>query len=157
MLTYVQIYCCNKFFSYDNFDWFYFWFNLDFSSNMDIHKTTLAILCRVCWRAAESKKGYVTIKNVLEYSNILYCHYSVDIDLESDMIYPNVLLCGSCKRKVDKLKEKTEPSNLDACKFEAQRDLHCLICEKNVSQKRSVTAHLKYFDGASLLINVLLK
>ena len=62
------------------------------------------------------------------------------------MIYPKTL-CGSCKRKLDKLKEKNEPSNLDACKFEAHRDLYCLICEKNVNQKRLVITHLKYFDG----------
>ena len=76
----------------------------------------------------------------------MYYHYSVDIDLDSDMIYPKTL-CGSCKRKLDKLKEKNEPSNLDACKFEAHRDLYCLICEKNVNQKRLVITHLKYFDG----------
>ena len=113
---------------------------------MDIHKTTLAKLCRVCARTAESKKGYVTIKNVSEYSNILYYHYSVDIDLDSDMIYPKTL-CGSCNRKLDKLQEKNEPSNLVACKFEAHRDLYCLIYEKNVNQKGSVIAHLKYLDG----------
>ena len=44
---------------------------------MDIHITTLHKLCTVCVRAAESKK---TIKNVSEYSNILYRRYSVDID-----------------------------------------------------------------------------
>ena len=113
---------------------------------MNIHKAALAKLCRVCRRAAESKKGYVTIKNVSEYSNISYRNYSVDIDIESDMIYQKTL-CGNCKRKLDKLKEKNDPSNLDACKFEVHRDLHCLICEKNVSQKRSFTAHSKYFNG----------
>ena len=87
------------------------------------------------------------LTNVSEYSNILHRHYSVDIDLDSDMIYPKTL-CGSWKRKLDKLKENMEPSNIDACKFESHRDLHCLICDKkNVSQKSSVIAHLKYFDG----------
>ena len=113
MLTYVQIYCCKKFSNHENFDWVYFWFNLDSSSNMDIRKAAFAKLCRVCGGAAESKKGYVTIKNVSEYSSILYRHYSGDIDLESDMIYPKTL-CGSCKRKLDKPKEKNEPSNLHA-------------------------------------------
>ena len=80
-------YSCNKFFNYENFDWIYIWFNLDSSSNMDIHKAALVKLCKVCGKAAESKKGYVTIKNVSEYSNILYRNYSIDIDLESHMIY----------------------------------------------------------------------
>ena len=76
----------------------------------------------------------------------MYRPYSVDIELESDMIYSKTW-CGSCKRKLDKRKEKNDPSNLDACKFEAHRVLHCLVCETNVNQKRSVIAHLKYFDG----------
>ena len=87
MLTYVQIYCCNKFFNYENFDWVYCWFDLDSSSNMNIHKAALAKLCRVCRRAAESKKGYLTIKNVSEYSNILYRNSSVDIDLSKNIMW----------------------------------------------------------------------
>ena len=65
----------------------------------------------------------------------MHYHYSVDADLDSDMIYPKTL-CGSCKRKLDKLKEKNEPSNLDACKFEAHRDLYCLICEKKCQPEK---------------------
>lgn len=63
------------------------------------------------------------------------------------MIYSKALW-GSCKRKLDKLKEKNEPSSLDACKFEVHRTIHYLIHESNVShKKRSVSAHVKYFDG----------
>ena len=58
---------------------------------MDIHKTTLAKLCRVCAKTAESKKGCVTIKNVSEYSNIFYYYYSVDIDLESDDLSKDII------------------------------------------------------------------
>ena len=62
------------------------------------------------------------------------------------MIYPK-RLCGSCNRKLNKLKAKNEPSNLHPYKFGAHRVLHCPICEYNVSKKRSVIAHLKYFDA----------
>ena len=113
---------------------------------MDNHEKCLQDHCGICGNFIELKTGYLTKKTVYDFSNILFTVYNIDIELESSALYPKYL-CGSCKRKLDRLAKKNPPPQYEPFNFTLHDGL-CKICERK-SQTLSKTApscHVKFFD-----------
>ena len=111
---------------------------------MDFHQSVLSGLCRLCGEKIVTSVSYIHPKSVNEYSNMIYSVYSIDCDAEPSHVFPKHL-CSKCRRKLDRLRDKTQTPHLRACHFEAH-DSNCVICIPHNSKKE--TRHMRLFDNA---------
>ena len=113
---------------------------------MEEHKNILEKLCRVCGKIVELKVGYRTAKSVEIYSNILYTACDIDVEQESDDIYPKIV-CNNCKKKLDRLTKKCPTPRLEHVSFYPHLQIEdCDVCASSTKTLRGEKMQVKQLD-----------
>ena len=99
---------------------------------MDVHNhnTILAKLCRICGENIILKHGYKTAKAVTDFSFVLYNNFDVDVNEESEDVYPK-FLCSNCHKKIQRIGKGNTQEKKFAVKFSPHLDTGCSICHKH--------------------------
>lgn len=74
---------------------------------MERHKLNFRNLSQIFGSKIVLKYGCNTAKTAEECSDVLYQFYDIDINMKTDERYSK-LLCGNCKKKIDRLKHSRE-------------------------------------------------
>ena len=116
------------------------------------HVNNLKKLCRVCGSKIGFKLGYQKAKCVDDFSEIISKVYNIDVTNEDESIYPKKL-CGSCKRKLERLMKKTVVENAIPYIFNEHQDGECNICQQTTVSSSNIgfTSMDEHFKKAGFI------